>query len=64
MLEHRIEAPRIEIRVGREDAATFVSICDNGGGVDAAIVDRIFDPYFTTKFKAQGTGIGLYRDLA
>lgn len=60
MLEHRIEAPRIEIRVGREDAATFVSICDNGGGVDAAIVDRIFDPYFTTKFKAQGTGIGLY----
>jgi signal transduction histidine kinase len=60
MLEHRTEVPKIEIRVTRGDALTRVSVCDNGGGVDEAIIDRIFDPYFTTKFKAQGTGIGLY----
>lgn len=37
-----------------------ISIEDSGGGVPHHIVDKIFDPYFTTKFEAQGTGIGLY----
>lgn len=34
--------------------------CDNGEGVAPEIKERIFDPYFTTKSKTQGTGIGLY----
>ncbi|MBI5582636.1 MAG: hypothetical protein HY892_02320 [Deltaproteobacteria bacterium] len=36
-----------------------LSISDNGPGMEGKILDRIFDPYFTTKEKGQGTGLGL-----
>ena len=39
-----------------------VEICDDGPGIPEDIVDRIFNPFFTTKPFGEGTGLGL--DLA
>lgn len=60
IVERQIENGRIEIEAKRERGHTLVTIRDNGGGIDPAIVEKVFDPYFTTKHQAQGTGIGLY----
>lgn len=37
----------------------FLEVCDSGPGFPAALAERIFDPYFTTKKQGEGTGMGL-----
>ena len=60
LTERGTPEPAIEIDCSYEDGRNIITIRDNGGGIDEAIMDKIFDPYFTTKFRSQGTGIGLY----
>ena len=52
--------PKIDIFMKEHDGMSTLAICDNGGGVDEGDMDRIFDPYYTTKFAKEGTGLGLY----
>jgi C4-dicarboxylate-specific signal transduction histidine kinase len=59
LLENSIKEPFVKISSYKKDSHTVISVCDNGGGIDAKIMDRIFDPYFTTKQKSKGTGHGL-----
>jgi len=50
----------IEINTLVSDNITYLEFIDNGGGIPQDIIDKVFEPYFTTKHKKQGTGLGLY----
>jgi C4-dicarboxylate-specific signal transduction histidine kinase len=58
--EREIESPQIKIIIEARDCTVFITISDNAGGIPENIINRIFDPYFTTKGPQQGTGIGLF----
>lgn len=58
LVERRIAAPRINIRLCGEGGKTVITVKDNAGGIPPNIIGRVFDSYFTTKDK--GAGIGLY----
>jgi PAS domain S-box-containing protein len=64
MIEQNIANPRITISAYSENGASVVTIADNAGGIPEDIIEKIFDPYFTTKGPHQGTGVGLFMSKA
>jgi len=59
-LERSVNVPRVTITVGTKNERAVVTIADNAGGIPEEIMNKIFDPYFTTKGPEKGTGVGLF----
>ena len=60
LLDKEIKDPYIEIRVYKKDKKICIDVQDNAGGIPEDIIEKVFDPYFSTKEKKDGTGLGLY----
>lgn len=60
LLDRRVPDPVIRIVCRCAGETAVVTIEDNAGGIPEELLDKVFDPYFTTKDKTQGTGLGLY----
>lgn len=56
LLEKNIQNPTISISIQKN----IISIEDNAGGIPKNIIQRVFEPYYTTKEQGKGTGMGLY----
>jgi len=60
LTSNSVENPKVWVRSFAHKKRFVVEIEDNGGGISDEILEKIFEPYFTTKDKNIGTGIGLY----
>lgn len=60
LLEKEVAAPYIKIKTYTQEDDCILEVSDNAGGIPDAIIEHIFDPYFSTKTKKDGTGLGLY----
>ncbi len=50
----------IKVTLTQDEKNLIIKICDNGIGIKKEIIDRIYEPYFTTKFSKRGVGLSLY----
>ncbi len=54
------EEPILRIRTCNRDNSVFIDVADNGEGIPEENLERVFEPFFTTRSSDQGTGLGLW----
>jgi len=60
LVHESVRNPFIKVSLRESKERVYIDIEDNGGGIDLDVIDKVFDIYFTTKSKKEGTGLGLY----
>jgi signal transduction histidine kinase len=51
--------PKIIVKTRQKNSSCIIEIIDNGSGMDKKTIDRIFEPFYTTKSPGSGTGLGM-----
>jgi len=51
--------PTVTVSTKKSENQISISVSDNGNGIPQKVIDKIFQPFFTTKPTGQGTGLGL-----
>jgi len=60
LVDNKTINPKVSLEIKKCDKYGCVTIRDNAGGIAKDIIEKVFEPYFTTKDEGKGTGIGLY----
>ncbi len=60
LIKSKTDKKLIFINIYKKNDMVIIEICDNAGGIKEENINKIFDPYFTTKHQAQGTGLSLF----
>ena len=60
LIQNKVSDKWVKYELHQKEYMMIISIEDSAGGIPEEIMDKIFNPYFTTKHEFQGTGIGLY----
>ena len=59
-LKAKKENKLIKVAIKKHNDKARINIYDNGGGIEDDVIPQVFEPYYTTKYKSAGTGVGLY----
>jgi len=60
LIHRKTKNATIDMVLSQDNKNVVLTISDNAGGIKKEHIHRVFDPYFTTKHKSMGTGLGLY----
>jgi signal transduction histidine kinase len=60
LIDRNIKDKEVQISTFQKENNIFIEISDNAGGIPKGVIEKIFEPYFSTKEEGKGTGIGLY----
>lgn len=63
LVESGTRSPQVEVRMQQDEREgqqwVAIKVLDNGPGIDAELIDRLFEPFVSTRLDAHGTGLGL-----